>query len=730
MRRTRIFLNREIEDMKQPEPFGKYLLLGQVAVGGMAEIYKARYADPSMPQMDIALKRILPSYTEDESFVTMFKDEGNIAIRLKHPNIVNVYDVGEVNNDWYIAMEFIHGTDIRVLSDACEKYNKRFSPTQVARVVCETAKALYYAHNCTAADGTPLNIVHRDCTPHNIMVSEEGVVKLMDFGIAKAASRATKTRVGTVKGKSSYMSPEQAHGKQLDGRSDMFTLGTVGWELLTGYRLFKASSDFEILTKVLKSEIPHPSDIDSNIPRELGDIMMKTLERNRDMRYEHCGELADTLENWINMNGDGSDRQLGNMVLCLMNRKGHSSVELPNYTPGYSLYDCEDGQFTRKAGAAGMPSSPAAPAQPAPSPAQSGGFVSGMNSSPMNPAVSPGMPQPGFGTAPGFPSAPGFPDPNAALGANNPPPKVPVGYFILFVVLLCISVGAIIGGVKIMTGEAPETPTFVAPEAHLSFKTRPTDAIVYLNDKPVLDSDDKPKRTPIYAHKARLGDKFTIRFEKDGYEPVTIERHAVLLEQDIEVEMVSEADARAAKMDYVPEYKITTDPSGLAVTVNGESLGKSPVIVSDAKFGSELKIEVAGDSDYEGTSQVVVVARGSDQTNIVLERIEKKAARGGGGGGGGGGSAARPKQPKAPAAAASAGSGYGTITVKATPWATVSIDSQRIGNTPINGRKVKAGSHKIDMRLPPKNLSVSKTVTVKSDQDVSVGYNFNTGKWM
>ena len=248
----------------------------------MAEIYKARYADASMPQVDIALKRILPSYTEDEGFVTMFKDEGNIALRLKHPNIVNIYEVGEVNNDWYIAMEFIYGSDLRVLGDACEKYKKRFTNTQIARIVCETAKALDYAHACTDANGTPLNIVHRDCTPHNIMVSHDNTIKLMDFGIAKAASRATKTRVGTVKGKSSYMSPEQARGKQLDGRSDMFTLGTVAWEMLTGYRLFKASSDFEILSKVLKQPIIHPSDLDSNVPRDLGDIIMKTLERDRD----------------------------------------------------------------------------------------------------------------------------------------------------------------------------------------------------------------------------------------------------------------------------------------------------------------------------------------------------------------------------------------------------------------------------------------------------------------
>ena len=164
----------------------------------MAEIYKARYADPSMPQMDIALKRILPSYTEDESFVTMFKDEGNIAQRLDHPNIVKVYEVGEVNSDWYIAMEYIRGTDIRILSDLCEKYGKRFSPTQIARIMCETAKALDYAHKRKDDEGNPLNIVHRDCTPHNIMVSQTGDVKLMDFGIARILDAEKMTASGSL----------------------------------------------------------------------------------------------------------------------------------------------------------------------------------------------------------------------------------------------------------------------------------------------------------------------------------------------------------------------------------------------------------------------------------------------------------------------------------------------------------------------------------------------------
>ncbi len=713
--------------MKQPEPFGKYLLLGQVAVGGMAEIYKARYADPSMPQIDLAIKRILPSYTEDESFVTMFKDEGNIAIRLKHPNIVNIYEVGEVNNDWYITMEFIQGTDIRILSDACEKYHKRFTPTQIARIVCETAKALFYAHSCKADDGTPLNIVHRDCTPHNIMVSNTGQVKLMDFGIAKAASRATKTRVGTVKGKSSYMSPEQAKGRQLDGRSDMFTLGTVAWELLTGYRLFKAGSDFDILTKVLKADLIHPSDIDSNIPRQLGNIIMTTLERDRDMRFADCGKFADALENWINVEGDGSDARLGDVVLALSNKNGHQVSELPDYVPGLSLYDCEDGNFTPKANA--MPSYGNQPAAPAPAPA------------PAAPPMSiPEAPPPAF-------PFPGYPDPMAVAPQNTK--RVPTFYYIAFAALAIITIVMALFAINYGSEEVAEASSFTVPEATLTFKTRPVGATVTVNGEVVKDGKGNETVTPIYSQSAKLGEKYVVKFEKNGYEPVIIERDVFLLSQEIEAQLMTVEEAKVAKMDGFPDVVITTEPAGAIVVVNGVDKGKSPVTLHDVKFGTELSIEVSVDGkEYVKTKRVFSAARGGEpKMDIVLDKAETAVA------------AAAPTPAPTPAkttptktatsgkstatnkgktsgtkttaaATTKTGSGFGTISVKATPWATVSIDSVRVGTSPINKRKVKTGSHKVELALPPQKKQVSKTVTVKADQNVDVGYNFNTNKWM
>ena len=706
--------------MKQPEQFGKYLLLGQVAVGGMAEIYKARYADPNMPPLEIAIKRILPSYTEDESFVTMFKDEGNIAIRLKHPNIVNIYEVGEVNNDWYIAMEYIHGTDLRILSDACEKYHKRFTPTQIARVMCETAKALDYAHKCTADDGTPLNIVHRDCTPHNIMISHRGEVKLMDFGIAKAASRATKTRVGTVKGKSSYMSPEQARGKNLDGRSDMFTLGTVAWEMLTGYRLFKAASDFDILTKVLKSEIIHPSDMDSNIPRDLGDIFMKTLERDRDMRYPTCGVLASALETWLNQKGDGSDRKLGEFVLCLTNKQGHSFSEIPDYVPGNAQYAYEDGNFIPKNGPALRSNA-------------------NINANPMHTINVNSSAPPTIMSSDALYPPPGFPSPSLGqipITTN----KVPLWMLILMGVFFVGTLICSIVAIAKIAEDAPEPPEFSLPEAAVTFKSDPDGATIKLNGETLKDpSTGGTLVTNQYSYKTRLGEKFEITIEKDGFEPYKSEREIAFMNQTIDAHLKTTEEARAEQLNAIPEFIIHTSPDKMTVKVNGEEKGKSPVTMPEVAFGEELKIEVIPETnEYAPESRLLVVTNGMDpKLNIELTKSETKVV-------------AKvtpppppPAEPKAqPAKAptdskkttppskdkATAAGGKGNITVKATPWATVLIDSKRIGNTPIT-REYKTGNHKIEIQLPSKHISVNKTVNVKAGQTITIGYDFNTSKW-
>ena len=725
--------------MKQPEPFGKFLLLGQVAVGGMAEIYKARYADPALQGIELAIKRILPSYTEDEGFVTMFKDEGNIALRLNHPNIVKIYEVGEVNGDWYIAMEYIHGSDLRVLSDAAEKYNRRFTPTQVARIMCETAKALHYAHTCTAADGTPLNIVHRDCTPHNIMISQNNCVKLMDFGIAKAASRATKTRIGTVKGKSSYMSPEQAKGKALDGRSDMFTLGTVIWELLTGYRLFKANSDFDILTKVLKSEIIHPSRFGADVPVELGDIVMRTLERNRDLRYQDCGELARVLETWITANGDGSDTQLGNMALALTNRQGHSYMEAPEFVRGPAEYTCIDNEFVptgiasqNQFGSGGSELGGPTEAVAAPSPFQ------------LNSAMQQQQIQPIPAAPPMFPSDPLLP----ATTTN----KVPVLYIAAYAFMALLIIACFIIAGYVSSSNDAEATEFAPPNAFISIKVCANEdctsnaddfaANVKIDDTPVLDENGKPQLTPVIGYKTPLGKNIKITFEKEGYETVTIERPVVLTNHSFSAYMRPAGGA-------VPEFTINTSPDGLKVKVDGKDKGKSPVKLENVKYGASLVVEVEDDSGAtekktievtkdSGTSVEIVLAKadndsdsqaadkdikandGKDKEKVVAKNDSKSNDK------------SKTTPPKTntgkDSQKATSGGGKGKISCKARPWANASIDGARLGPTP-RDKEVKEGKHKVELFHPSLGKQ-TKTVTVKNGQTVTVGYDFVGKKWM
>ncbi|MCC6622081.1 MAG: protein kinase [Deltaproteobacteria bacterium] len=280
-----------------PQRYGKYVLLRKIALGGMAEIFKAKVAGAEGFEKDLVIKRILPQFSEDEAFVQMFVDEARITAKLQHQNIVQIYDFDVVDESYYIAMEYIEGKDLKDVLEAGIKQRDPLSVAQCVWIAIEVSKGLHYAH--TKEDkGVPLNIVHRDVTPSNVMLSFRGDVKLMDFGIAKAAQRSTKTQAGAVKGKVAYMSPEQARGKPIDGRSDLFALGVMLWEMLTRRRLFLADSDFETLSKVLKMEAPAPSSINKEVPKDLDPIVLKALAKDPNARFADVEAFGRELTRW------------------------------------------------------------------------------------------------------------------------------------------------------------------------------------------------------------------------------------------------------------------------------------------------------------------------------------------------------------------------------------------------------------------------------------------------
>ncbi len=262
-------------------PFGKYLLLDRLAVGGMAEVYTAKSFGIEGFEKIIAIKRILPTMAEDEDFIQMFVDEAKIAGHLTHANIAPIYELGKIGDSHYIAMEYIWGKDLLQLMNRFRKMRKSMPPSMCAFIGSKMCEGLDYAHRKKDRHGRPLNIIHRDVSPQNAIVSYEGQVKVIDFGIAKAAARNTKTQAGVLKGKFGYMSPEQVRGLPVDHRSDVFAVGTCMYEMLTSERLFVGESDFTTLEKVRNATVTPLSQIIPDMPPELDGIVMKALARGR-----------------------------------------------------------------------------------------------------------------------------------------------------------------------------------------------------------------------------------------------------------------------------------------------------------------------------------------------------------------------------------------------------------------------------------------------------------------
>ena len=277
----------------QPEVFGDYHLLERIATGGMAEVWRARKYGMAGFEKIVVIKKVLPSLGKDKEFIDLFVDEAKIAVKLLHINIVHVNDLGEVDGQYYMAMEYVHGLDLsRLMSRA---RNLGPFPIPLALFIAgEVLKALAFAHHRADDDGTPLKIVHCDISPQNVLISYAGEVKITDFGISRAAFQA-KSLHKVIRGKYAYMSPEQVEGKALDGRSDLFSLGIVLYEMLTGRRLFKSRNRDETLQRVRRAEVPSPRTYRPEISEQLEGLMLETLARRSQDRFQAAEQMLDAL---------------------------------------------------------------------------------------------------------------------------------------------------------------------------------------------------------------------------------------------------------------------------------------------------------------------------------------------------------------------------------------------------------------------------------------------------
>lgn len=288
--------------MSQFEKFGKYILLEKLAAGGMAEVYLAKSSGANGVNKFVAIKRILPQFSNNQEFIEMFHEEAKVSVNLNHSNVVSIYDFGIEKGQFFIVMEFVEGRNLRQIINELKKINRSIKIEEAVYIVKEAAAGLDHAHRCVDQHtGRPLNITHRDMSPQNIMISFEGEAKVIDFGIAKKSeANGEETKAGTLKGKFAYMSPEQAEAEEVDPRTDVFALGIILWELLANDRLFTGSNENAILRKVRECQTPPIRKINPLVPVELERIVTKALAKDKNVRYQTAATLQKDLNRFLN----------------------------------------------------------------------------------------------------------------------------------------------------------------------------------------------------------------------------------------------------------------------------------------------------------------------------------------------------------------------------------------------------------------------------------------------
>lgn len=311
-----------------PTRFGPYTLLRSVGRGGMAEVFLARAVGIGGFERMLCVKRVLDEHANDTQLIDHLVDEAKLVSRIAHANVAQVFDLGKVGEQFYIAMEWIDGVDALKLLEACEQKEIHVPVSAAAYIVMEIAKGLHAAHTTTDELGRPLGIVHRDVTPTNVLLSLEGQVKLIDFGVAKNLLRSRQTQVGVVKGKYNYLAPEQARGETVDARADVFAAGILLYELLCGEPLYPGTKAADVVAKARAAKIPPIRKARDDVPAELEAIARRALEKDRDKRTQSAALLADELERFLTAHApDFGAPQLASLVVYLFPEKAVASIE-------------------------------------------------------------------------------------------------------------------------------------------------------------------------------------------------------------------------------------------------------------------------------------------------------------------------------------------------------------------------------------------------------------------
>lgn len=676
---------------------GKYELLRKLASGGMAEVFLARQVGLDGFEKLVVLKRILPHLAENGEFVRMFLDEARTAADLRHANIVSIFEVGEDQGTFFIAMEFLHGQDVRRVQRHSVRTGIQIPLQHSLQMVADAAAGLHYAHSKADLAGAQLGIVHRDISPQNIIVTYEGATKIVDFGIAKAASQSTETASGVLKGKYSYMSPEQASGHPIDARTDQFALGIVLYELTTMKRLFKRENEIMTLHAIIECEVPRPSTVVADYPAGLERIVMKALAKRPEDRYADCQGLQMALEDYMaERRLVSSPTRVGQFMKELFADKLESDGSIADMLSNDSQSGITWNPATRNTAASLVAAQPMTQAG-RPGAGQTGvgtaaGFgQTGMGATGINQA---GMTQQSVvATQWGGPRAAQVPD--TAVTATGLAPGVQQGGGSrtgLFAAAAAIGLLAL-GGVGYMATQPGG--------ADVTVRSEPAGATVF------LDGEATGLTTPAVLHDVATG-AHRIELKKDGFQSAVDVFRAG--DDSNQVQLTLKAVAAQA----APQVTITSVPSGATVkTDDGTVLGQTPLSTTALPAGAHtLHLSAAG---YKATDKRIAVEKDGASVAVTLVREKRATTK----------PTPQPKsgtttKPRTKTTRKPASRQKGRLKIVVTPWAEVSVNGRRVGSTPMAPRKYLPGTYKVTLEFPPENKRVTKTIVIEPGKDTLI----------
>lgn len=675
-----------------PKRFGKYTLLRRLALGGMAELFLALQRSVAGFEKLVVVKRVLPELASDEAFVAMLLQEARIAATLTHPNIAQVYDVGHAEGRYFIAMEHVHGEDLRSIVRQMKKKEVRSFPLEhTIAIVLGCCKGLAYAHDQRDLDGNELGIVHRDVSPQNVLVTFTGDVKLVDFGIAKAATGAEE-KPGKLKGKVPYMSPEQAQGLELDRRSDIFSLGVMLFELTTGKRLFRGDSDPETLRTIVEGNYPTPRSLNPNIPERLEQIILRSLEPSRERRYPTAHDMQVDLEAFIrDTQMPVSPLSLGEWMRTLFDDKLAQQKQM--LQEGRQLAEVLAAQASDELtmGGASLSGVSIVRERENKTPWVLLGVVLLVAALA---AVGTWLLWPKAPTGPGVLALTSEP-PGAAIwidGARREErtpaviSSLPVGTY--EVKLTAEGFVPFVQTVELTT----QTPQ-VEISGALERPTADAYGVVRVTTSPLgaqvlFDGRAVEGATPLTIPEIQPGTEHTLAITLDGYQTVT----QTLLLRAGQVEDVNVTLERTPLGPDEALLVVITDPTSARLVHQGRTYETgSPYELRLPAGRANFRVAKTGFDSAERE----VALRGGTTTEITVtlerERVATSSM----------GAAMNPTPVSGPP---------GTLTFDARPWCNVSIDGQNVGQTPIVNRSIPAGSHRITCVNP--ELGVTRTISV------------------